>query len=466
MSYWDSRLAVFDLETTGVDTDTSRIVSACIAILEPDGSLAAQFNWLADPGVEIPEGASAVHGITTERAREDGRTAETVVGEITATIRTLLTLGVPLVVYNAPYDLSLLDRECRRHRVEPLGYPSPVIDPLVIDKAVDRFRKGKRTLVAAAERYGVNLDDAHDAAADAIAAGRVAQAIAREFPDDVDVSFADLHGRQQIWYAEQAASFQQYIREVKGDENYVAESAWPLRPLDDPMMFEDTMPLPVPKPRPSATVPTFDFGPLALEAAPSRSRYADAPPPLVVVEHTVIEETVTVEVFEEPVDGPLQSDDPSVETESFVEPLAPLTPRAPKPNVLRIAAAVVTDPEGRSLLVRKHGSTVFMQPGGKIESGESALVALTRELREELGLVVDPAETEYIGSYRAVAANEENTVVRAEVFFLQTPEVPVAGAEIEELLWVERLDEIAVEVAPLSRDSLLPLWAARNSTLF
>lgn len=472
MSYWDTRLAVFDLETTGVDTDTSRIVSACIAILEPDGSLHEQFSWLADPGIEIPEGASAVHGITTERAREDGRTAETVVGEITATLRTLLALGIPLVVYNAPYDLSLLDRECRRHRVEPLGSPAPVIDPLVIDKAVDRFRKGKRTLVAAAERYGVRLDDAHDAAADAIAAGRVAQAIAREFPDEVDVSFADLHGRQQIWYAEQAASFQQYIREVKGDESYVAESAWPLRPLDDPMLFEDTMPLPIPKPRPSATVPMIDFSQLELEARSPRSAYRDAPPPLVVVEHTVIEESVTVEVFDEPIDGPLEpparhvADDPSVATEAFVEPLAPLTPRAPKPAVLRIAAAVVVDPAGRSLLVRKRGSGVFMQPGGKIEAGESALDALTRELREELALVVDPAETEYIGSYRAVAANEENTVVRAEVFFVQTAETPVAAAEIDELLWVERLDEISVEVAPLSRDSLLPLWAARNATLF
>jgi 8-oxo-dGTP pyrophosphatase MutT (NUDIX family) len=347
-----------------------------------------------------------------------------------------------------------------------------VIDPLVIDKAVDRFRKGKRTLVAAAERYGVRLDDAHDAAADAIAAGRVAQAIAREFPDEVDVSFADLHGRQQIWYAEQAASFQQYIREVKGDESYVAESAWPLRPLDDPMLFEDTMPLPIPKPRPSATVPMIDFSRLELEAGSPRSAYRDAPPPLVVVEQTVIHESVTVEVFDQPVDGPIEpnapqgADDPSIATEAFVEPLAPLTPRGPKPAVLRIAAAVVVDPLGRSLLVRKRGSDVFMQPGGKIEAGESALDALTRELREELALVVDPAETEYIGSYRAIAANEENTVVRAEVFFVQTAETPVAGAEIDEVLWVERLDEISVEVAPLSRDSLLPLWAARSATLF
>jgi DNA polymerase-3 subunit epsilon len=475
MTYWDTRLAVFDLETTGVDTDTSRIVSACIALIEPDGSLHSQWNWLADPEIEIPEGASAVHGISTELARTEGRTAETVAGEITATIRTLLALGIPLVVYNAPYDLSLLDRECRRHRIEPLGSPSPVIDPLVIDKAVDRFRKGKRTLVAAAERYGVNLDDAHDAAADAIAAGRVAQAIARTYPDEVDVPFADLHGRQQIWYAEQAASFQQYIREVKGDQDYVAESAWPLRPLDDPMMFEDTLPLPIPKPRPSATIPTFDFGEtLALEA-PRTADWRTVPPkPIVVVEHTIIEESITIDVFDEPVVDPIPSDtmtmstvDPvAMPTESFVEPLAPLTPRAPKPQIIRIAAAVVVDLTGRSLLVRKRGSSIFMQPGGKIESGESALDALTRELREELGLVVDPGETEYIGSYRAIAANEENTVVRAEVFFLTTPELPVAGAEIEELLWVERLDQLAVEVAPLSRDSLLPLWASRRPTLF
>ncbi|MEQ1736036.1 MAG: exonuclease domain-containing protein, partial [Rhodoglobus sp.] len=474
MAYWDTRLAVFDLETTGVDTDTSRIVSACIAVLEPDGSLHEQWNWLADPEVEIPEGASAVHGISTEHARAEGRTAETVAGEITATIRTLLSVGIPLVVYNAPYDLSLLDRECRRHRIEPLGSPFPVIDPLVIDKAVDRFRKGKRTLVAAAERYGVNLDDAHDAAADAIAAGRVAQAIARTFPDEVDVSFADLHGRQQIWYAEQAASFQQYIREVKGDQDYVAESAWPLRPLDDPFLFEDTMPLPTPKPRPSATIPTFDFGEFLAIEAPQTADWRTVPPkPIVVVEHTVIEESITIEVFDEPVVGAIVPDtmtldvvDPvAMATETFVEPLAPLTPRAPKPKIIRIAAAVVTDVAGRSLLVRKRGSAIFMQPGGKIESGESALDALTRELREEIGLVVDPGETEYIGSYRAVAANEENTVVRAEVFFVTTPELPVAGAEIDELLWIERLDQISVEVAPLSRDSLLPLWAARRPTL-
>ena len=228
MTYWDTRLAVFDLETTGVDTDTSRIVSACIAVLEPDGTLHEQWNWLADPGVEIPEGASAVHGISTELARAEGRTAETVAGEITATLRTLLAVGIPLVVYNAPYDLSLLDRECRRHKVEPLGTPSPVIDPLVIDKAVDRYRKGKRTLEAVCGEYGVAHERAHEAGADALAAVRVACALAERHRELAGLELWDLHHKQVGWYAHWAADFQSWLRR-KGTPDAVVDGSWPLR---------------------------------------------------------------------------------------------------------------------------------------------------------------------------------------------------------------------------------------------
>lgn len=225
------RLAVFDLETTGVDVESARIVSACIAVLDADGTVVERTDWLADPGIEIPDAAAAVHGITTERARAEGRAAAEVVAEITARLRQLFSESVPLVVYNAPYDLSLLDRDCRRHGIEPLDVIAPVIDPLVIDKAVDRYRKGKRTLDVTAQLYGVSLDDAHDAGADAVAAGRVAQALRRKYIDQLAVTLDDLHGRQEVWYREQALSFQSYIRNSKGDESFVADTAWPVRPL-------------------------------------------------------------------------------------------------------------------------------------------------------------------------------------------------------------------------------------------
>jgi len=224
-------LATFDLETTGVDVETSRIVSACIAIVDASGTVLSRWDWLANPGIEIPDGAAAIHGISTERARSEGRNAALVVAEIVQTLKVTCALGIPLVVYNAPYDLSLLDRECTRHSVEGLAEPYVVIDPLVIDKAVDRFRRGKRTLEATSALYGVVLDDAHDAGSDAIAAARVAQALLAKYGDQLSLPFEELHSQQQRWYADQAASFQDYMRTAKGNHSFVANPDWPVRSL-------------------------------------------------------------------------------------------------------------------------------------------------------------------------------------------------------------------------------------------
>lgn len=225
---WYEKLGVFDLETTGIDVATSRIVSANVSVIGPDGQSIERTDWLADPGVDIPLQASTVHGITTERARRDGRPAAEVVAEIVQAIRTVFDRGLALVVYNAPYDLSLLRHESIRHGVAPLQDPSPIIDPLVIDKAVDRYRKGKRTLEAAALVYGVELLDAHDAGADAIAAGQVAQALAAREPGTLDVPADELHRLQVTWSAEQSASFAEYMRRTHKPD-FVETAGWPLR---------------------------------------------------------------------------------------------------------------------------------------------------------------------------------------------------------------------------------------------
>lgn len=227
---WASVLGVFDLETTGIDVETSRIVSAHVGVIGADGRSTELTNWLADPGVEIPEGASAVHGISTERARAEGRPAAEVVAEIVAALRDILDRGIPVTIFNAPYDLTLLDREARRYGIEPLRSPGPIIDPLVIDKTLDRYRKGKRTLGATAQFYGVALDDAHDAGADAVAAGRVAQALARKFPAELGHDLDALHEAQAGWCADQSERFQDYMRRER-DHTFTAEFGWPQRPL-------------------------------------------------------------------------------------------------------------------------------------------------------------------------------------------------------------------------------------------
>ncbi|MCU1545920.1 MAG: polymerase subunit epsilon [Homoserinimonas sp.] len=225
---WYETLGVFDLETTGIDVESSRIVSAHVGVIDADGDPIEQRTWLADPQVEIPVQATAVHGISTEHARSFGRPAEEVVHEIVLELRLLVARGIPITIFNAPYDLTLLNREARRYGIEPLHEPLPIIDPLVIDKAVDRWRKGKRTLEASAREYGVILDDAHDAAADAVAAGRVAQAIARRYASSLESNIDLLHRQQIQWCAEQSASFQEYMRRTK-DPSFTTSGAWPER---------------------------------------------------------------------------------------------------------------------------------------------------------------------------------------------------------------------------------------------
>jgi DNA polymerase III subunit epsilon len=229
-SAWFDTLGVFDLETTGIDVATSRIVSAHVGVIGPDGDVLEQTDWLADPGIEIPAQASSVHGITTEVARSQGRPSAEVVAEIVAALRALFDRGIAVTAYNAAYDFSLLAFEARRNDIAPLDSPAPVVDPLILDKAMDRFRKGKRTLEAAADYYDVSLIDAHTAGADAVAAGRVAQAIARAYAGDLVIDADDLHLRQVVWAREQAASFQDYMRRTK-DPSFTADGDWPVRQL-------------------------------------------------------------------------------------------------------------------------------------------------------------------------------------------------------------------------------------------
>lgn len=228
MSNWSDSLAVFDLETTGIDVETSRIVSATVAVLDESGEVQERVDWLLDPGIEIPAQATNVHGITTAHAAENGRAPAGAIAEIVDTIREHLHRGLPLVAYNAPYDLTLLNREAQRYGIAPLVEPSPVVDPLVIDKAVDRFRKGKRTLEVTSAFYGVALEDAHDSGSDAIAAGRVAQAIARAHSSALPVTAPELHALQIVWCLQQAASFQDYMRKGR-DPEFVASGGWPER---------------------------------------------------------------------------------------------------------------------------------------------------------------------------------------------------------------------------------------------
>ncbi|MFC7302905.1 3'-5' exonuclease [Streptomyces monticola] len=233
---WHQELLIgFDLETTGTDPREARIVTGALVEVK-GGEPIGRREWLADPGVPIPQEAVDVHGISNERARAEGRPADQVADELARALTGYWLAGVPVVAYNAAFDLTLLTAELHRYSLpslrERLGGidPAPVIDPYTIDRAVDRFRKGKRNLEAVCTEYGVPLDAAHDAMADALAAARVACAIAVRHPKAAALGPAALHRRQIEWYAEWAADFQNFLR-AKGDTTAVIDGTWPLRAI-------------------------------------------------------------------------------------------------------------------------------------------------------------------------------------------------------------------------------------------
>ncbi|MEU5739848.1 3'-5' exonuclease [Streptomyces tendae] len=233
-SWFEGPLAAFDTETTGVDTETDRIVSAALVVQDAPGLRPRVTRWLVNPGVPVPEAATAVHGLTEEHVQRHGRWPAPVMYEIAEALAEQARAGRPLVVMNAPFDLTLLDRELRRHRASSLGRwlertSLHVLDPRVLDKHLDRYRKGRRTLTDLCTHYGVDLEGAHDAAADAQAALEVVRAVGRRFQARLErLSPAELHALQAVWHAGQARGLQAWFA-LNGTEEPV-DPAWPLRP--------------------------------------------------------------------------------------------------------------------------------------------------------------------------------------------------------------------------------------------
>jgi DNA polymerase-3 subunit epsilon len=225
---WAKKLAVFDLETTGLVLDQARIVTACVTVIDENGEIIDdQLEWLANPGIPIPEVATAVHGIDNATAERDGRPPQEVVAEVVAKLNGFFAAGIPVVAYNAPYDFTILHYEALRNGVSPLHNPSPIVDPLVIDKFLDRYRGGKRRLELTAAHYGVELTDAHNATADAVAAGRVAQAIARKFSKRLSIDASELHDLQIVWSKDLDLDFEKFMQGK--DPSFKITLGWPLK---------------------------------------------------------------------------------------------------------------------------------------------------------------------------------------------------------------------------------------------
>lgn len=232
-------LTVADTETTGVNLREDRIVTGYVATVmgRADGrAVTVGASVLVDPGIPIPDGAANVHGITTEHAREKGCDPVDGVNSIAEAIARSLSARIPVVLFNGAFDLGMLHHECIRHDLPTVGERlgltrdamfGPIIDAHVLDKHVDPYRRGSRKLTDTAAHYGIKLDNAHTADADAMAAARVAVAIADRYPEIARMDLPSLHRAQKLWRAEQMASLQRHFRVMKGQTEAYCDPCWP-----------------------------------------------------------------------------------------------------------------------------------------------------------------------------------------------------------------------------------------------
>lgn len=242
----------FDTETTGVNTREARIVTATLIDLPqvaqtrpaPQGDLSTWLNahpgstgvrnWLLQPTIPIPPQATAVHGVSTEYAQEHGQDHAQGLDEIAEALAHACRQGAALVAFNAPYDLAVLAAELRRHKLPSLEQrlddaPLRVIDPLVLDRGLDRYRKGKRTLENMASHYGLATESLHTSEADTAFALQLALAIATAYPELDELSLDELHTHQQELHRAWAEDFGQWLKE-QGSTRPGPSKYWPLPP--------------------------------------------------------------------------------------------------------------------------------------------------------------------------------------------------------------------------------------------
>lgn len=242
-----------DTETTDKDPEQARVIEICTARIEA-GQPTRPNTMLVNPGVEIPAEAIDIHGITNERVAAEGKPTREVIDVYVGEIALAAHRGLPILAQNAAYDLTVLDRECRRHDLPTLtdrldGDPLIVIDPMVLDRRCIRFRRrvskdqGARTLKTLAQAYRIPWDDAkaHGAEYDTLVSCRVVYKIgllsrmsmdelmrvrlgpfdppaamrgedARNFMALAALSPARLHEAQQGWYRQQSEDLATYWR--------------------------------------------------------------------------------------------------------------------------------------------------------------------------------------------------------------------------------------------------------------
>lgn len=225
----------FDTETTGVDVFSDRIISA--SLIKKGPRILDVKNWVVDPGIPIPPEASAVHGITDEFVAVHGEPVLEVFNSLANEIAYAFSEEIPLVAFNIGFDLQILQNELTRLELPRLeqrfdGRLRPLLDPLVLDRALDPYRKGPRTLGALVDHYGLpDLGMLHASDIDTMLALEVLYAIVDTYPQLQEMSLEELYEFQAKAHYNWATNYNKW--RLKHGYAGLIPTTWPLTNRND-----------------------------------------------------------------------------------------------------------------------------------------------------------------------------------------------------------------------------------------
>lgn len=217
-----SALLGFDTETTGLDCKKDAIISAALVLRKSAGGESLKTcdkvaQWLINPGVSINETASKINGFTDEYVKENGAKPQSSLQEIAEIIVAANEKNIPLLAYNASFDVRMLEGDLERYQMTDLAKALRdsllVVDPLVIDRTVSK-RAGRRTLTDTTFYYGVQPRGSfHDATADTIAAIDLVKPMSDLYPQVGQLALKDLMQWQTEAHCAWIESYNRYAEE-------------------------------------------------------------------------------------------------------------------------------------------------------------------------------------------------------------------------------------------------------------
>lgn len=240
MTTWiDGPLLGFDLETDGTDPLLAWPCQYAMVLRRDHRRMSINTN-VVNPGRDMPQGAIDIHGITNERARAEGMALADAVELIVERLHWAATEHIPLVGMNLSYDLTIV------HQLSgmPVEEMPRVLDVFVLDKHIAPFRKGKRTLSALCEHYGLNRNqrEAHDAKNDAVSSIQVLLEMVRSTTWLGARTASELHDSQIKWADEQRQNLSDYFVKQGKPAIPPEQFGWPVQngALSAPRKAEET----------------------------------------------------------------------------------------------------------------------------------------------------------------------------------------------------------------------------------